>query len=345
MKIRQVKSLTGGEKLAESVFTDKNEILISKGTVLKPEYLDLLSFLGIDSVCVEDVYREYEIPHHIFSKQKKSDYIQKVQKVLEGHIYQSKNSLEELTELANLMVEEILCVDEDMVLDMEERNGNLYEHTVMVTILSIMTAKKLKLEEEVMRCMAIGCLLHDLGLRYITVPYLNCDMRALSAADGFEYRKHTILAYSALEGETWLNPIAKKMILAHHERKDGSGFPLKQKTKEIECNILQVCDAFDCMISGMECKRVGLQSALEYMIETSDVLFERKIVKVLQKLIAYYPVGTMVRLNTGEPGLVMEQTTNSIRPVIRVLDSEKRITEKIYDLQKEKEISILEIIV
>lgn len=131
---------------------------------------------------------------------------------------------------------------------------------------------------------------------------------------GFEYRKHTILAYSALEGETWLNPIAKKMILAHHERKDGSGFPLKQKTKEIECNILQVCDAFDCMISGMECKRVGLQSALEYMIETSDVLFERKIVKVLQKLIAYYPVGTMVRLNTGEPGLVMEQTTNSIRP-------------------------------
>ena len=99
------------------------------------------------------------------------------------------------------------------------------------------------------------------------------------------------------------------------------------------------------MISGMECKRVGLQSALEYMIETSDVLFERKIVKVLQKLIAYYPVGTMVRLNTGELGLVMEQTTNSIRPVIRVLDSEKRITEKIYDLQKEKEVSILEIIV
>lgn len=345
MKIRQVKSLTGGEKLAESVFTDKNEILISKGTILKPEYLDLLSFLGIDSVSIEDVYREYEIPHHIFSKQKKSDYIQKVQKVLEGHIYQSKNSLEGLTELANLMVEEILCVDDDIVLDMEERNGNLYEHTVMVTILSIVTAKKMKLEEDIMRRMAIGCLLHDLGIRYITVPYLNCDMKSLSAADGFEYRKHTILAYSALEGETWLSPIAKKMILTHHERKDGSGFPLKQKVKEMECNILQVCDAFDCMISGMECKRVGIQTALEYLIETSDLLFERKIVKVLQKIIAYYPVGTMVRLNTGEMGLVMEQTDNSIRPVIRVLDTEKKVTEKIYNLQKDKKVSILEILV
>ena len=344
MKIRLVNTLVGGETLAESVITGEQETLISKGTVLKPEYLDLLTFLGIDTVCIEDPYGEYEMPYHIFSNEKRSEYIQKVQKILEGHIYQSKCSLEELVDLADNMVEELLQVDENTVIDMEERTGNLYEHTVMVTILSVMTARKLKLDTSILRRIAIGCLLHDLGIRYITVPYINYDMENRKEAEIFEYKKHTILAYSALEGENWLDPVAKKMILSHHERRDGSGFPLRQKVKEIECTILQVCDAFDCMISGMECKRTSIQKALEYLIETSDILFERKIVKVLQKMVAYYPAGTMVKLNTGETGFVVSQTENSIRPVIRMVDEKGKVTDKTYDLLKDKKVSILEII-
>lgn len=344
MRIRRVNTLVGGETLAEPVITEEKETLISKGTVLKPEYLDLLSFLGIDTICIVDPYQAYEMTHHIYSNEKRNEYIEKVQKILESHIYQSKCSLEELTCVANQMVEELLQVDENIVIDMEERNGNLYDHTVMVTILSVMTARKLKLEKEVLCRIAIGCLLHDLGIRYITVPYINYDMESSKETEAFEYKKHTILAYSAMEGETWLDPIARKMILSHHERKDGSGFPLRQKIKEIECNILQVCDAFDCMISGMECKRTGIQKALEYLIETSDILFERKIVKVLQKMIAYYPVGTIVKLNTGETGLVISQTENSIRPVIRVMNEENQMTDIIYDLLKNKKVSILEII-
>lgn len=128
------------------------------------------------------------------------------------------------------------------------------------------------------------------------------------------------------------------MVLSHHERKDGSGYPLKQKTKDIECNILQVCDAFGCMISGMECKRISVQQALETMIEAADLLFERKIVKVLQKIVAYYPVGTKIRLNTGETGIVVCQTDNSIRPVVAVLDQDNQMTEIRYDLAKNKKI-------
>lgn len=344
MRIRRVNTLVGGETLAEPVITEEKETLISKGTILKPEYLDLLSFLGIDTICIVDPYEAYEMPNHIYNSEKRNDYIERVQKILENHIYQSKCSLEELKDVANQMVEELLQVDENIVIDMEERNGNLYDHTVMVTILSVMTARKLKLEKEVLRRIATGCLLHDLGIRYITVPYINCDMENGKETESFEYKKHTILAYSAMEEETWMEPIARKMILSHHERKDGSGFPLRQKSKEIECCILQVCDAFDCMISGMECKRVGIQKALEYLIDTSDILFERKIVKVLQEMIAYYPAGTIVKLNTGETGLVISQTENSIRPVVRILDEKNQVTDVIYNLLKNKKVSILEII-
>lgn len=343
MRIRLVKSLKGGETLAESVITEEKETLISKGTILKPEYLDLIAFLGIGTVCIEDPYESYETPHHLISKEKREEYIKKVQKILENHIYNGKEPLENMKPVSESIVHDLLLIDENIVLDMEERNGNLYEHTVVVTIIAIMVAQKLKVKEKALYQIALGCLLHDLGIRYITVPYINYDVENSRASEIFEFKKHTILAYSVLESEEWLDDIVKKMILSHHERKDGSGFPLKQKTKELEINILQVCDAFDCMISGMECKRSGIQEALEYLVETADILFERRIVKVIEKIIARYPVGTKVKLSTGETGIVLMQTEDSIRPVIGILDENEEITNIRYDISKDKKISILQV--
>lgn len=343
MRIRLVKTLKGGERLAEPVMTKEDETLISSGTVLKPEYLDLISFLGIDTVCIEDPYASEEAPHSITSKEKRESYVNRVQKILENHIYQEKNSLAKLVPLAEDIVSDILSAEDHIVIDMVERSANLYEHTIMVTTFAVMVARQLKIKEEELCQIALGCLLHDLGLRYVTVPYMNCDMESRAASEIFEYKKHTILAYSALEGEEWLGPAAKKMILSHHERRDGSGFPLRQKTRELECNILQACDAFDCYISGMECKRIGVQEALEYLVETEDVLFERKIIKVIEQLVARYPVGTRVRLSSGELGIVISQTKNSIRPVIAVLDDNEKLTDIKYSLDKDKEVSILQV--
>ena len=233
--------------------------------------------------------------------------------------------------------------DENMVIDLLEREGNLYEHTLVVTKLCIIVAKKMKLTAEQIYRLALGALLHDLGLRYITVPYINCDINELSEAEAFEYRKHPILAYSVLEEEKWMDPFVKKMVLVHHERRDGSGFPLKQKTRDTECGILQACDAFDCFISGMECRRMSIQQALEYLVEGTDIFYDRRIVRVIERLVARYPVGTRGRLNTGESGIVLKQTENSIRPVIGILDEENRLTEKIYQLNKNKNVSILQV--
>lgn len=343
MRIRLIKTLKGGERLAEPVITEEKEILISKGTILKPEYLDLIAFLGIESVCIEDPFEADEIPHRIISEEKKQQYISRVQKILENHIYHANHSLDQLAEVTDELLADLIDVDENIVIDMEERNANLYEHTIMVTMLGILVARKLKLNEESLHHVALGCMLHDLGLRYVTIPYVNCDMESLSSAEIFEYKKHTILAYSALEGESWIDGISKKMILYHHERKDGSGFPLKQKVKDIECCILQACDAFDCCISGMECKRIDIQKALEYLMETADVLFDKRVIKVIQELIARYPVGTKVRLNTGEVGIVIMQTENSIRPVIEVLDESDKLTGIRYSLDKNKKVSILQV--
>ncbi len=341
MRIRQVKSLSGGELLAESVVTEDEEVLITKGTVLKPEYLDLLSFLGIDTVSIQDPYSDYEEPHQFMKRELFEEYVGRVQKILESHIYNGKDGLRGIEPLAEDIIRDMMLVEDEIVIDFEERSGNLYEHTVMVTLLSIAVAKKLNLSEEEIYTIAVGCLLHDLGLRYITVPYINYDPEKRSATEASEFKKHSILAYSALGGEAWLNETVKKMILSHHERKDGSGFPLRQKTKEMECCILQTCDVFDCLVSGMECKRVQVQAALEYISEASDILFEKKIVKAIEKIVARYPVGTKVKLTTGEKGIVVSQTRDTNHPKIMVLTKDGMVTDTYYDLMQNKKVSIL----
>ena len=341
MRIRQLRALKGGEVLAESVLTEEKEVLILKGTVLKPEYLDLLSFLGYDTVCIEDPYEKYEQPHNFLEKHVIYNYVNRVQKILENHIYNGKSNLRSIELLAKDIINDITDVENTLAIDFEERNGNLYDHTIMVTFLAISVAKKLKLKEEEIQTIALGCLLHDLGLRYITVPYVNYDPEKNTSTEAFEFKKHSILAYAALENESWLNKVAKKMILSHHERRDGSGFPLHQKTREIECSILQACDVFDCMVSGMECKRTNVQSALEYMIEAADVLYEKKVVKAIEKIVARYPVGTKVKLSTGGNGIVISQTEDTTHPIVAVLNEDGTLSSTYHNLKKDKKISIL----
>ena len=237
MKKVTVNKLEPGMVTAEQILTKNGQMIVDKGVTLTRPLIMRLSFYCVLEVCIEDPYEAFETTHFIISEERKQYYVSEVQKILENHIYHGKNSLNKMTDLANEIVREITEEEQPKVIDIEERNGSLYEHTVLVTMLSLVVAKMLKVKEESYIDIAIGALLHDLGMRYITVPYINFDMDHRPASEVFELKKHTILAYSALEGEDWISPVSKKMVLSHHERKDGSGYPLKQKTKDIECNI------------------------------------------------------------------------------------------------------------
>lgn len=346
MRIKSVSVLRGGEILAEPVLTEQKDILIPKGTELKSDYVPLIQSLGVDSLMIEDPYENYEMPHPILDRNRLEYYVERVRKLLEGHIYHGKGSLRAIDPLAHEMVDEINDTPEEIVVDMIERSTNLYEHTVMVTLLSILVSKKQKISKDNQYEIAIGCLLHDLGIRYITVPFENCDWNDFAPNEVFEYRKHTILAYTALEEENWVPAIAKKMILSHHEKMDGSGFPLKQRNHEIECKIIQVCDAFDCFISGMECKRITIQEALSKLSSEAGSIYEKKVVEELVSMIARYPVGTTVKTSQEEHGVVISQTNDPENPVIMILDSNMNFCneDRKYNLEIEKNISILQVV-
>ena len=73
----------------------------------------------------------------------------------------------------------------------------------------------MKIPQSRIHDIGVGCLLHDLGLRYITVDYTNKDMQEFSEMELAEYKKHPIYGYSALKNETWISELSKDIILYH----------------------------------------------------------------------------------------------------------------------------------
>lgn len=184
--------------------------------------------MGIDTVCIEDPYEAFETTHFIISEERKQYYVSEVQKILENHIYHGKNSLNKMTDLANEIVREITEEEQPKVIDIEERNGSLYEHTVLVTMLSLVVAKMLKVKEESYIDIAIGALLHDLGMRYITVPYINFDMDHRPASEVFELKNIQYWHIQRWKVRTGYRLFQKDGIIASRKKRR---FRLSFKTK------------------------------------------------------------------------------------------------------------------
>lgn len=102
---------------------------------------------------------------------------------------------------------------------------DMYTHCINVCTLSTIMALRLKMSNKQIHNIAMGAILHDIGLRYINVPYVNVSENKMTNKDAVEYKKHTIFGYSSLQDEEWLPDVAKEIILFHHERIDGSGYP------------------------------------------------------------------------------------------------------------------------
>ena len=87
----------------------------------------------------------------------------------------------------------------------------------------------------------------------------------LNQKELIEYKKHPVYGYTALKNENWISKKSKEMILCHHERIDGSGYPLHATNISIDTKIINVCDTFDEYICGIGRRKMKIHEAVEYM--------------------------------------------------------------------------------
>ena len=263
--------------------------------------------------------------HHIYKVEETASNSRVIMKnVLEKHIYKHNNDLKVLGKEAEKIIESVIEEPEVItnITEMRNLSTDMYTHCINVCALSTIMALRLKMSERQVRNISIGAILHDIGLRYIKVPYMNTNETYMNTKDALEYKKHTIFGYSSLQDEDWIPDIAKEIILLHHERIDGKGYPFQHKGEKIktEVKLVSLCDDFDSLISGVGSPKLKIYEAIEYIKANQGIKYDAMMTDKLLESVAVYPVGIKVITSEGESGIVVRQNHKfTDRPVIKML--------------------------
>ncbi len=345
-----VDNLKGTEILAKPIYTKSDTILLSKGVNVKLSYIDKLKDLGIDYLYIEDAISEgIQIDDYINEKTR-NECKSEVKSILERYSTSGKVELDSITQVAKNVIDDILS-NKDVIVnisDMRREDEYTYAHSVSVCSLSVLTAIKRGYTTDKAKDLAIGALLHDLGKVLIPDHILN-KTTDLTSQETEILKQHVIHGYEAVKGEKWLGAISKVVILTHHERLDGSGYPFGWTGDKIHdsAKIVAVCDVFDSMTNKKtENGTYKIYEVIEYLTAMKGVLFDEEIVNTFTQYIAVYPSGTGVIINNGDKCIVMRQNQGlPTRPVVRTLKSksgETYMPPQEIDLSKEQTIFILD---
>jgi len=196
-----------------------------------------------------------------------------------------------------------------------------FEHSISVCVLSLVIGISMNYGTDKLNEIGAGAILHDIGKLKISREILQKPSE-LTYAEFNEIKKHTLYGYQFLKNTPGISPVAAYIALSHHERYDGSGYPMQLKGDKINklARIVAVADVFDALSSDrVYRKKLRPQEIIEYFTETGSHNFDPEVVDIFVSLVSMYPAGTNVVLNTGERGVVVSNNRGlPLSPVVRV---------------------------
>jgi putative nucleotidyltransferase with HDIG domain len=204
-----------------------------------------------------------------------------------------------------------------------------YMHSVAVCALMVGLALQLKLDAAQVRSAGMGGLLHDLGKALMPLEVLNKPGR-LTDAEFALIKAHPTQGHKLLVECLTDDPAVLDIVLHHHERTDGSGYPNGQAGDGISllAKMGAVCDVYDAITSDRPYKK-GWDPAesLKKMAEWTHGHLDTQVFHAFVKSMGIYPTGSLVRLASGRIAVVTGQSTSSLlKPIVKVFFSTKSDT-------------------
>lgn len=239
------------------------------------------------------------------------------------------------------MVEEILANKNAVysLIKLRDYDNYTFTHSVNVCVLSILTGSLLGYNRMQLENLGLGAMLHDIGKVLIDSRIMNKPAK-LSVTEYEVVKKHTIFGYKLLKSKIATSFLPAHIALQHHEREDGSGYPRGLTAKRIHryAKIVAVADVFDAMTTDrIYQKAVIPQVSLEKIKKDQGIKFDKRITENFMRVIAPYPIGSILVLN-NEQRVIVSQVTRE-KCIVKCI-SGTNAGEK-YDLFQRPELAVV----
>ena len=217
------------------------------------------------------------------------------------------------------------------LISIQNKNEYLFNHSINVSVMMASFCKFQRMDAEKISIYSTGALFHDLGKTKIP------DEIILKPATYTEeelklVRMHPQYGQEILSKLDHVHPEMLEVVYDHHERMDGSGYPNGLKGHDISLGgrMVSILDVYDALTSDRPHQKAATPTeALKYLFESSPEKFDLELLQKFIQSIGIYPVGSLVRLNSGFLGVVVESAKdNLLQPVVQL----------VYDLNKNRAI-------
>jgi len=323
--------------LGESIFLPSGEMLLAAGYRIKERYRQRLKQMGYKTVLVHVEGTEDVIPDDTITQESQRDMTVAMTESTKG----LSAAMERFRIKSNEHVKDVIAknrqylskyimtsgmaaalqkfIDEivsqgSVVLNMsamQQSCPDLLGHAMNVTITSLCIGRKFKFSYDEMKQLGIGALHYDIGL-IVTPPEIIAKKPSERTEEEKRvYAQHTSLGYVMLTENGSVPPTSAAVVLQHHERQDGTGYPLKLKgdngppLKDISrrnmihrfAEIVMVANTYDMLTTGRDYdKRLCVRDALRELIQMSGKAANAEVVKMLLSMVPLYPVGAQVKI-------------------------------------------------
>jgi HD-GYP domain-containing protein (c-di-GMP phosphodiesterase class II) len=183
-------------------------------------------------------------------------------------------------------------------------------HSVNVTILSLALGAQITRDQRFLSSLGVGALMHDIGKTIIDVATLN-KPGALSTEEWNDVRKHPVYGAEQAARTPGLDKASVVIILEHHMRYDTCGYPERFPVRQqrLASRIVSVADAFDAMTSKRSYSAARLpDEAISILAKNAGTAFDPRLVRLFVDIMGCYPPRSVVRLTSGEVGVVLSAT-------------------------------------
>lgn len=325
MTIKQVllDQVNDGMILAQDVVDKYGRILIASGITLKREIVILLEKHDVISVYIQGHPAkniEIEANPDIVSMETRL----KLTSSVKDAFSKGSGLIVHLTELQSYVEDVVYTLDnrKNVLLyleDLSHVSEYLFVHSVNVGLFSIVIGMAMNLPHDQLCLLGMGGILHDFGKTIISPDIVN-KQGPLNLDEFNEIKEHAYVGYKKLRSDTELDYRIMFMVLQHHERCNGSGYPRGTTIEKIHhlARIVAVADVYDALTTDrVYHSRLSSFAAMQLINEGDRIHFDPHVIAAFNKVAIPYHIGSDVILNNGVNGKIVGlNSANLQRPLL-----------------------------